>query len=106
MGISGRDTDEGFQTTLRGVSPIWAPPEMFDDRAGSMNEKADVYSFGIVFFELLCRQLPFQEVSQRNLPKAKFEGILPQVPKDVPDDCANLVRSCCAHKPTARPSMS
>lgn len=105
--ISGKETGEGgFQTTLRGVSPIWAPPEMFDDRADAMTEKADVYSYGIVFFEVASRQLPFQEISQRQLPKAKFEGVLPQIPKEIPEDCASLVKSCCAHKPGARPSMN
>lgn len=104
--ISMQQVGDGFQTTLRGVSPIWAPPEMFDDRADNMTDKADVYSFGIVFFETATRQLPFQEISQRQLPKAKFEGILPRIPLGVEDDCGALVKACCAHRPGSRPSMS
>lgn len=104
--ISALEGEEGgLQTTLRGVSPIWAPPEMFDEQAEDMTERADVYSFGIVTFEILSRQLPFQEIDQRRLPKAKFDGVLPALPKNVPDDCGKLIAECCAHKPTARPTM-
>lgn len=103
--ISMQAVGEGFQTTLRGVSPIWAPPEMFDDKAENPTDKADVYSFGIVFFETATRQLPFQEINQRQLPKAKFEGVLPRLPLDMEDDCGALVKACCAHRPNSRPSM-
>lgn len=97
--------EHGLQTTLRGVSPIWAPPEMFNDRAEAMTERADVYSLGIVFFEVATRQLPFQEVRQRELPRAKFEGVLPQLPNSLEEDFGELVCACCAHRPSARPSM-
>mmetsp|Transcript_87831 Transcript_87831/g.251613 ORF Transcript_87831/g.251613 Transcript_87831/m.251613 type:complete len:690 (+) Transcript_87831:87-2156(+) len=104
--ISMQEVGEGFQTTLRGVSPIWAPPEMFDDRSDGMTDKADVYSMGIVFFELATRTLPFSQISQRQLPKSKYEGVLPTIPKEVPEDFAGLVKACCAHRPGSRPSMA
>lgn len=104
--ISMQQVGQGFQTTLRGVSPIWAPPEMFDDQAESMTPKADVYSFGIVVFETATRQLPFQEINHRQLPKAKFEGVLPRIPLDMEDDCGALVKACCAHRPNSRPTMN
>eukprot|EP00928_Gymnodinium_smaydae_P015596 TRINITY_DN15778_c0_g3_i1.p1 TRINITY_DN15778_c0_g3~~TRINITY_DN15778_c0_g3_i1.p1 ORF type:complete len:685 (-),score=165.69 TRINITY_DN15778_c0_g3_i1:76-2130(-) len=103
--ITARDTGDGMQTTLRGVSPIWAPPEMFDDRAEDMTDKADVYSYGIVVFEIVNRQLPFSEVNPRQLPKAKFEGVLPALPKAMPEDCGALVSACCVARPSSRPSM-
>mmetsp|Transcript_93611 Transcript_93611/g.180585 ORF Transcript_93611/g.180585 Transcript_93611/m.180585 type:complete len:627 (+) Transcript_93611:89-1969(+) len=99
-------TEDGYQTTLRGVSPVWAPPEMFDDEANSMTEKADVYSYGIVFFEVITRQLPFQEIAMRELPQAKFEGVLPRIPREVPEDCAAFLRSCCSARPSVRPTMN
>lgn len=35
------------QSTIQGVSPVWAPPEMFDHWNGGLTEKADVYSFAV-----------------------------------------------------------
>lgn len=102
-----QNTEDGehMQTTIRGVSPIWAPPEMFDNRAEGMTDKADVYSYGIVFFELAARKLPFSEISQQQLPKAKFEGVLPKIPSEVPSDCVKLINNCLAANPKQRPSM-
>eukprot|EP00931_Biecheleriopsis_adriatica_P024612 TRINITY_DN1528_c0_g2_i1.p1 TRINITY_DN1528_c0_g2~~TRINITY_DN1528_c0_g2_i1.p1 ORF type:complete len:1000 (-),score=231.79 TRINITY_DN1528_c0_g2_i1:8-3007(-) len=94
------------QSTLQGVSPVWAPPEMFDPRAGGLTEKADVYSFAVIFFELLTKQVPFSEVTASQLPAAKAAGQLPRIPASVPPDCAELVQQCCAAKPPSRPSMS
>ena len=43
-------------TTPKGFTPAYAPPEiMLGERA---NEKADIYSFGVVMLELLVGRLP------------------------------------------------
>ena len=94
------------QSTLQGVSPVWAPPEMFDASSGGLTEKADVYSFAVIFFELLTKQVPFAEVSASKLPAAKAAGQIPRIPQSVPADCADLIEQCCALTPIARPSMS
>ena len=94
------------QSTLQGVSPVWAPPEMFDGKSGGLTEKADVYSFAVIFFELLTKQVPFAEVSSAKLPAAKAAGQLPRIPNSVPADCAELILQCCAANLLGRPSMS
>ena len=39
-----------------------------------VTEKADVYSFGIILFELASRKLPYADVGQMQLPRVKAKG--------------------------------
>jgi len=93
-------------STLQGVSPVWAPPEMLDDLTGGLTEKADVYSFAIVFLELLSQKVPFREFHAAQLAPAKLQGHLPKIPDGVPADCSELIFQCCAAKPNTRPPIS
>lgn len=105
FGLAKLREQTALHTTLRGVSPIWAPPEMFDDKAGGLTEKADVYSFGIIIFELATRKLPYSDVSQMQLPRVKLKGQLPKFPEDIDADLAELTKACLVQKPAGRPAM-
>eukprot|EP00927_Polykrikos_kofoidii_P001572 TRINITY_DN10599_c0_g1_i1.p1 TRINITY_DN10599_c0_g1~~TRINITY_DN10599_c0_g1_i1.p1 ORF type:complete len:761 (+),score=104.58 TRINITY_DN10599_c0_g1_i1:188-2470(+) len=97
--------DGGHQTTLRGVSLIWAPPEMINDHADDLTDRADVYSCGLVLFELVTRQLPFQELKTAQLQRAKFDGVKPRIPPEVPQEYRELISTCAERWPSSRPSM-
>jgi len=96
----------GVHTTLRGVSPVYAPPEMFDDSVGGISEKADVYSFGIVIFELFTRQIPFAELAHLQLTRAKAKGQMPKFPSGLEKDITDVIQLCLAQRPSSRPQMS
>jgi len=78
---------------------------MFDEKAGGLTEKADVYSFGIIVFELATRKLPYSDVSQMQLPRVKVKGQLPKLPEEMDVDLAELTKLCLSHKPGSRPAM-
>lgn len=96
----------GANTTLLGVSPVWAPPEMFDDSHGGITEKADVYSFGIIVFELFAREIPFSEIGQQmQLTRAKAMGQMPKFPAGLDCETIDFLRLCLDKRPGNRPSM-
>lgn len=105
FGLAKLREQTALHTTLRGVSPIWAPPEMFDDKAGGLTEKADVYSFGIIIFEISTCKLPYSDISQMQLPRVKVKGQLPKFPEDMDADLAEITKICLVHRPASRPSM-
>lgn len=59
-------------TTPKGFTPAYAPPEiMLGERA---NEKADIYSFGVVMLELLVGRLPTRWEGARGLATDQSPG--------------------------------
>ena len=57
---SARLAKKGKGHPQRG-SPAWMSPELIDK--GETTCKADVYSFAVVLWEMLSRQLPFENSS-------------------------------------------
>lgn len=51
-----KDLRDGTASLMQGMTPIYAPPEVFDGRATT---QSDQYSLAIVFQEMLTGQLPF-----------------------------------------------
>jgi len=88
----------GRQRTIGVVgSPAYMAPEQ---RAGALDldRRADIYSLGIVFFELLTGALPFVAATELELVRLHSEAVLPSVcrlrPELPPGIDAILARAC------------
>jgi len=84
----------------------WMAPEVL--RGDSYDEKVDVYSFSMVMFEVICREVPFEDLSAKDVAISVVEGIRPDmeaVPPDCPPALASLMVNCWAEDPSARPSF-
>lgn len=84
-------------------NPIWLAPEII--RNQKYTEKADVYSFGIIIYELLSRRVPFDETEFLwEVQEAIVEGKRPDIP-NCPKLYGELIETCWAADPDARPNF-
>jgi len=72
----------------------------------SYNSKVDVYSFGIVLWELITGLLPFQNMTAVQAAFAVVnKGVRPTIPQDCPPALANIMSRCWDANPDVRPSF-
>lgn len=85
------------------------PPENWRDINTSPTEKYDVYSFGILLWELLSEQHPFDTADTNTIKDAVLDGRRPQllfIPAEVPDFLKQVINNCWAQNPQDRPLFS
>jgi len=85
-------------------TPAWTAPEIV--RMEHYDEKVDVYSFGIVMWELITRQEPYDGQGGVQIAYAAAEqGLRPQVPAFCPEKYSVLMQQCWAENPMERPEF-
>eukprot|EP01029_Cantina_marsupialis_P029146 TRINITY_DN779867_c0_g1_i1.p1 TRINITY_DN779867_c0_g1~~TRINITY_DN779867_c0_g1_i1.p1 ORF type:complete len:1036 (+),score=202.55 TRINITY_DN779867_c0_g1_i1:96-3203(+) len=86
-------------------SPLWTSPEMlFGHR---YNEKADVYSFAIIMWELLAWCEPFPQMRVIEVVTAVAEKKeRPTLKKEWPSGFVKIMKQCWAQEPESRPTMN
>lgn len=93
-------------TTVYGAPEIFGQEETQTPK--SFPPKADVWSFGMVCWEILTGRMPFsEERSKVNLHKRiKFEGLRPSFSKDCPGYLQFCIASCWELQPQRRPTFT
>ena len=88
---------------------MWLAPEIM--KKERYTEKADVYSFGIILWELLVRVKPFDEFEEAHsqfvtvLEDAIVKGLRPNIPPDCPKAYRELIEECWHDDPKRRPDF-
>ncbi len=92
------------------ANPCWLAPEIMQNQEYS--EKADIFSLGIIMWELLTRETPYDEheVSKSSF-SYRFEdaiigGLRPTIPSTAPPEWRQLIEDCWQHDQHARPAAS
>jgi len=102
--MKDEDGDWGEMTAAAG-SYHWMAPEVV---TGHYDEKADVYSFAMVLFEIICQEIPFEELEANDVIKRTSKGARPDmeaVPPTTPDALVEIMEQSWAQDSKARPSF-
>ena len=86
-------------------TPLWMPPEVMMGR--QVDEKADVYSYGIVLWEIVTQQIPFPDMT--SFPKFRqavcLNNVRPPLTAVKVDSISTLLQQCWHKDPASRPSF-
>eukprot|EP00903_Cladosiphon_okamuranus_P009885 g9389.t1 len=83
------------------MSLAWSAPEVLE--SGGSTYESDVYSFGIVVWEVLSRELPWANKTRpRDILSAVLMGIRPSFHVDAPADIVDIAKACWGGEPEDR----
>ena len=81
----------------------WMAPEVIEGK--NYTEKCDIFSFGIIMWEIATRQPPFKNINGFQVSiKVLNDDLRPVLPKRTPEKWARLCKRCWARNPDRRPS--
>ncbi|XP_030261277.1 mitogen-activated protein kinase kinase kinase 7 isoform X1 [Sparus aurata] len=86
-------------------SAAWMAPEVFE--GSNYSEKCDVFSWGIILWEVITRRKPFDEIGGPafRIMWAVHNGTRPPLIKNLPKPIESLMTRCWSKDPSQRPSM-
>jgi len=111
FGLSQIKTKNQISSSILGVqnnvfgSLLWKAPETFSIR-NPYTEKADVYSLGIIFWELATCQVPYENHDPHTIESSVLRGDRLDIPSSCPEGFKELIEQCWCHDHTQRPSAS
>jgi len=83
---------EWGQMTAQAGTKHWMAPEMW--RGTTYDEKVDVFSYAMVIYEIVCREVPFEEEEPTDVGKYTLAGVRPDmdaVPPDTPHELVHVI---------------
>ena len=99
------DCDEVHEMSGETGSLRYMAPEVASSM--SYNQKADVYSFGVILWELLSYEKPFDGMNREEFyEKVVHGGYRPEMSKKFPQDVATLIRNCWSPDIETRPNFN
>ncbi|RDX91734.1 Serine/threonine-protein kinase CTR1, partial [Mucuna pruriens] len=105
FGLSRTKANTFLSSKTAAGTPEWMAPEVI--RGELSNEKCDVFSFGVILWELVTLQQPWRQSNPSQVVAAVgFMGKRLEIPRLVNPQVAALIELCWATDPKRRPSFS
>ncbi|KAM7463833.1 hypothetical protein LguiA_031954 [Lonicera macranthoides] len=105
FGLSRSKANTFLSSKTAAGTPEWMAPEVL--RNEPSNEKSDVFSFGVILWELATLQKPWRNLYTSQVVAAVgFMGKRLAIPSHVNPQLAALIEACWANDPMNRPSFS
>ncbi|RIA86160.1 kinase-like domain-containing protein [Glomus cerebriforme] len=90
------------QNNIYGVLPYLGPEIL---RGQNYTKAADIYSFGIIMYEVMSGLPPYHDVSHdENLTMKICQGLRPRFNIKIPQDIVHLIKRCLDANPLNRPT--
>ncbi|XP_062701553.1 mitogen-activated protein kinase kinase kinase 7 [Aedes albopictus] len=100
----GTVTDKSTRMTNNKGSAAWMAPEVFE--GSTYTEKCDVFSWGIILWEVIAREQPFKNMENPYAIMWKVhQGSRPPLIEGCPKPIEQLIINCWNQEPKNRPSM-
>jgi len=103
--VYAAESADTSNTTKSDAGPLkWMAPESINQKKYST--KSDVWSYGVVLYEILHRSEPFPGLDPvQAASRVVFQGLTPEVPDDTLPEIQEVMRGCFSVDPTQRPGF-
>ncbi|CAA7391469.1 unnamed protein product [Spirodela intermedia] len=104
FGVARVKAQSGVMTAETGTYR-WMAPEVIEHKP--YDHKADVFSFGVVLWELLTAKLPYEYLTPLQAAVGVVQkGLRPTIPKNTDPRLTELLERCWRQDPNQRPDFS
>ncbi|QDZ22581.1 guanylate cyclase [Chloropicon primus] len=126
--LTGKLSDFGMTVykgsgKVKGGSVLWMAPELLDRKGGMPDEKSDIYSLGVLMYEILTGYKPYydrmetgvtaqeliksvvEDSARPTVPERNSEGGIGRMRLQVPQELLELMEECWAKNPARRPGI-
>ncbi|CAI2347784.1 unnamed protein product [Caenorhabditis sp. 36 PRJEB53466] len=102
---TSKDLTHSFTAPSWGGTAAWMSPEMILQSEG-LTTATDVWSYGVVLWEILSREVPFENLSEFKIfTLITQSGITLAIPPSCPTPLQHLMKSCWKMTPKDRANM-
>src|SRR3954449_4315918 len=104
FGLSKQSSEISSNSLLLGM-PAYIDPQCYIKVHYNRNEKSDIYSLGVLFWEISSGKPPFYKIPSLNISLIIVNGIRETPIENTPFEYQQLYENCWKKEPNQRPNI-